>query len=144
MEAGTAVELLGRNSKRNNVTRLQAILAGHERDRLPARTTRSRQSQRRLSEESIAKLVVAYAAGGRINDLATTFGVSRTAVMHHLQRQGVESRRGVVNRRLDEARSLYEHGWSLAQIAAKLEVSHSTVGRTLKLAGVTLRPRPGR
>lgn len=34
------MELLGRNSKRDNVTRLEAVLAGHGRDRLPARTTR--------------------------------------------------------------------------------------------------------
>ena len=53
-------ELLGRNSKRDNVTRLRAILAGHGRDRLPARATRSRQVQRRLDDQERTQLLAAF------------------------------------------------------------------------------------
>ena len=88
------VELLGRTSKRNSATKLRSILAGDERDCLLARATRSVRWLRRLSEELIATLVLAYEAVGQINDRAAAFGAS-----------------------------------------------HSTVGRTLKLAGVTLRDR---
>ena len=45
-----------------------------------------------------------------INDLAEMFKVSRTAVMANLERLGAESRRGIVNRRIEEARLLYQQG----------------------------------
>jgi AraC-like DNA-binding protein len=138
-----AVELLGRNSKRNNVTRIEAILAGHGRDRLPVRPTRSHQRQRRLDDQEQAQLLSAYDQGVMINDLAAMFGLSRTAVMANLNRLGAESRRGIVHRRIEEARSLYEHGWSLAKIGKRYGVYPSTVRDALLRSGVLLRPRPG-
>jgi lambda repressor-like predicted transcriptional regulator len=42
-----------------------------------------------------------------------------------------------------EAAALYRQGWSLARLAARLQVSHHTVRRNLAKAGVTIRPRPG-
>jgi AraC-like DNA-binding protein len=137
------VELLGRNSKRNNVTRLEAVLAGHGRDRLPARTTRSRQVQRRLDDQEQAQLLAAYDQGVMINDLASMFGLSRTAVMANLNKLGAESRRGIVDRRIEEARTLYEQGWSLAQIGQRYGVYPSTVRDALLRAGVRMRSRPG-
>ncbi len=77
-----------------------------------------------------------------INDLAEMFDLSRTAVMANLTRLGAESRRGVVDRRIGEARSLYETGWSLAKIAHSYGVYPSTVRDALLRAGVQLRPRP--
>jgi hypothetical protein len=41
-----------------------------------------------------------------INDLAAMFDLSRTAVMANLNRLGAESRRGIVNRLIEEASSL--------------------------------------
>jgi AraC-like DNA-binding protein len=137
------VELLGRNSKRDNVTKLLSILAGEGRDRPPDRPTRSLQHQRRLDDQELAQLLAAYDQGVMINDLAAMFDLSRTAVMANLNRLGAESRRGIVQRRIEEAASLYQHGWSLARIGTKYGVHPATVGRTLKLAGVRLRPRPG-
>lgn len=78
-----------------------------------------------------------------INDLAEMFGLSRTAVMANLDRLGAESRRGIVDRRMDEARSLYEAGWSLAKIGKRYGVYPSTVRDALLRAGVRMRPKPG-
>lgn len=137
------MELLGCNSKRNNVTKLQAILAGQERDRLPARTTRSPHRQRRLDDQEQAQLLAAYDQGVMINDLASMFGLSRTAVMANLNKLGAESRRGIVDRRIEEARTLYEQGWSLAKIGQRYGVHPSTVRDAMRRAGVRIRPRPG-
>lgn len=113
---------MGRNSKQDNVTRLHAILAGHERDRLPARPTRSVQRQRRLDVQEQAQLLASYDVGVMINDLAEMFGLSRTAVMANLNRLGAESRRGIIQRRIEEASVLYVQGWSLARIGKQYGV----------------------
>lgn len=57
-------------------------------------------------------------AGNEINDLASQFGISRTTVMKHEERACVTRRRGVILEHLDEARRLYEEGWSLAKARA--------------------------
>ena len=78
-----------------------------------------------------------------INDLAAMFGLSRTAVMATLTRLGAESRRGIVDRRVEEASTLYAQGWSLAQIGQRYGVYPSTVRDALLRAGARMRPRPG-
>ena len=143
METTTVVELLGANSKRDNVTKLLSILAGEGRDRLPARPTRSRQFQRRLDDQELAQLLAAYERGVIIDDLATMFDIDRTTVMANLSRLGAESRRGIVHRRIDEARALYEQGWSLARIGDHFGVHAETVRLALRRAGVQARTRAG-
>lgn len=54
-----------------------------------------------------------------INDLATMFGLGRTAVLANITRLGAESRRGIVDRRVEEASTLYLDGWSLARIGKR-------------------------
>ena len=78
------VELLGRYSNQNIVTRLRQVLAGHGRDDPPVRPTRPRQTQRRLSTDEIDDLVKRRLAGMLIDALATEFDVNRTTVMKHL------------------------------------------------------------
>jgi len=138
------VELLGRNSKRNNVTRLRAILAGHGRDRPPARATRSPQRQRRLDDQERTQLLASYNEGVMISDLAEMFGISQSAALANLARLGAEPRRGIVQRRLEEARSLYAQGWSLSRLGRHFGVNPATVRYTFVKAGVRMRPRPGR
>ena len=108
------VELLGRYSNQEIVTRLQGVLAGQKPDRLPARTTRSlrtKQVQHRLEPEKVDQLLERYGAGTKINDLAAEFGISRTTVMKHVERAGAPRRRNLVRDHLDEARRLYDDGW---------------------------------
>jgi transposase-like protein len=81
--------------------------------------------------------------GATIDELATTFGIHRTTVMAHLDRQGTPRRSGTVTKNINEAIRLYETGWSLARVGKHFGVDGETVRRGLRAAGVTLRPRRG-
>ena len=78
-----------------------------------------------------------------ISDLAEMFGISQSAALANLARLGAEPRRGIVQRRLEEARSLYAHGWSLSRIGRLFGVNPATVRYAFLKAGVQMRPRPG-
>ncbi len=84
---------MGRYSKLDSGTRLQAILAGSGRDRPPARTTRSVRRLPRLTEAEVAELVALRQAGEQIDILAERFGVGRNTVLAHLKRRGVPGQR---------------------------------------------------
>jgi hypothetical protein len=79
-----------------------------------------------------------YSTGTKINDLATEFGIARTTVMKHVERAGAPRRRNVVSERLDEARRLYDQGWSLAKVAEHFGVDPGTAFR--KVAPKTVAP----
>jgi len=99
------VELMGRYSNPDIVSRLQGILAGHKPGRLPARTTRSlrhKQAQHRLDPDEVARLIDRYRAGTKVSDLAVEFHISRTTVMNHVERVGIPKRRNFVRNHLDE------------------------------------------
>jgi DNA-directed RNA polymerase specialized sigma24 family protein len=106
----------------------------------PERTPK--QAQRRLDAEGVAELVAAYAAGGRVTKLATQFGIHRDTVHNILKRQGVLRSSGIQPGELPEVVRLYEDGWSMARLAAVLDVSPSTVNRALRRAGASIR-QPG-
>ena len=111
------MELLGRYSNTDIVSNLQGIPAGQKHDRLPARTTRSlrkKQIQHRLNPEEVGRLLEGYHSGTKSDDLTTAFAINRNTVMEHARRAGAPRRRNVVTDHLDEARQLYDRGWSLA------------------------------
>jgi uncharacterized protein (DUF433 family) len=90
------------------------------------------------------RLVAAYQAGARVEQLAAQFGIHRLTVSGILQREGVTMRpRGIHADDLPDVIRLYRDGWSLARLAAEFDVSPSTVTSTLRRAGVPIR-RPGR
>jgi DNA invertase Pin-like site-specific DNA recombinase len=139
------VELMGRYSNHDNVTTLQRILAGQERDHPPARTTRSlRQIQHRLSTDEVQRLIELYLQGQLIDGLATQFNVSRTTVMKHVERAGAPRRRNLLEDRVEEARLLYDQGNSLAKIGQHLGVNPSTVWHAFRKAGIPMRDTHGR
>jgi DNA invertase Pin-like site-specific DNA recombinase len=139
------VELLGRYSNPDNVTTLQLIVAGQERDRPLARTTRSlRQIQRRVSTDEVQRLIELYTQGELVDALAAKFHISRTTVMKHVARAGAPRRRNVLTERFDEARQLYDQGWSLASIGKHFGVNATTVWHALRKAGVPMRDTHGR
>jgi AraC-like DNA-binding protein len=140
------VELMGRYSNHDNVTTLQRILAGHERDRPPARTTRSprqKQVQHRLEANEVDRLLDRYRAGAKINELATEFAINRNTVMKHVERAGAPRRRNLIRDHLDEARRLYDQGWSLAKVAEHFGVDPGTVGYAFSKAGIPRRDTHG-
>jgi hypothetical protein len=53
----------------------------------------SRQEQRRLAADQIDEVVARYVDGASIDALAREYGINRTTVISHLERNGVERRR---------------------------------------------------
>ncbi len=134
------VELLGSYCNQDNVTVLQAVLAGSGRDQPPARPTRPRQQQHRLGPDEARELLVAYEAQASIDELAELFGINRSTVFAILEREGARQRRvGIIDRNFAEARRLYERGWSTVTIAQHFGVTAETVRRHLLNAGITMR-----
>lgn len=110
----------------------------------PATTHRT---QRRLRSVEVDALVDHYQAGATIKQLVERFRISRTSVMAHLDRRGVQ-RRAVAkqcdNTTLASAARSYADGSSLATIAAQFGLDPSTVAYRFRRAGVAIRPRRGR
>jgi|1185.fasta_scaffold301550_1 transposase len=134
---------MGSYSNPSLMSRIQTILAGQNDNRVSDRSRPSRQIQRHLSADDVLSVIAAYEQGATIDELATRFGVHRTTVMAHLERQGAPRRCGTVTKNLNEATRLYEQGWSLARVGDHFGVDGETVRRALRAAGVTLRPRRG-
>lgn len=100
---------------------------------------------RRLSEAERKALAGAYREGATLKGLAEQFEISRTTVLKVLDEQG-ESRRyrkfGPDD--LQEARRLYESGWSFARVGAEMGVDPKTVHTAFRRAGIPSRPQAGR
>lgn len=109
-----------------------------------AKVRTSRQAQRRLSPAKVGELVTQYQAGAQIKELATHFDVNRDTVFSILnRRQVVRRQRGIPLECVAVVVEADETGSSLAFIGAKQSVDPGTVARTLRKAGVPLRPRQG-
>ncbi len=104
---------------------------------------RQKKAQRKLDESEVSALIGLHAGGRSLDELASEFGVHRTTIMNQLDRAGVERKSGTVERHLDEARRLYESGWSLAHVGAHLGVSGDTVRLAFRAHGIDVRRRPG-
>jgi DNA-directed RNA polymerase specialized sigma24 family protein len=94
---------------------------------------------RRLGRDELSELLAGYRAGVPINDLADTFAIHPNTVLSLARRAGADERYRLIDRHLDEARSLYEHGWSTARIAEQFGVDSTTVWRAFRRAGLPLR-----
>jgi lambda repressor-like predicted transcriptional regulator len=127
----------------DQVEHLRSLLDLPRAARPERRQRPQKQVQRRLSDEEIAQLVAAHWAGIGVKELAVQFGVHRDTVHNILTREAALRRRGVQPDDLPEVIRLYQHGWALARLAARFEVSPSAVTNALRRAGVPIR-RPGR
>jgi hypothetical protein len=100
-------------------------------------------TQRRLRSVEVDALVECYQAGATITQLVERFRISRTTVMAHLARRGVQ-RRAVAkqwdHKKLASAARSYADGSSLAMIAARFGLDPSTVANRFRRAGVPIRP----
>jgi DNA-binding CsgD family transcriptional regulator len=99
--------------------------------------------QGRLGPDEVVELVAAYRRGIPVEDLAVSFRINRTTVLGHIRRHGVpkRDRRALRGDDVERAVELYAEGGSAEWVAEELQVAPSTVRRTLKDAGVTLRPK---
>ena len=141
---GAYVELVGAYSNLpDHVERLRALLDLPQAAR-PSRLERlPKQAQRRLHPDEVRQLVAAHVAGAGVKKLADRFAIHRQTVRQILQRHGVHRVCGIQPEDLTEAIRLYEDGWPLARLAARFDVSASTVTNTFRRVGVTIR-RPRR
>lgn len=104
--------------------------------RTDARRIRRQKAPRRLSREEIVELVQGYRDGFTVYELATQFGIHRETVSGVLERNGVPRRRKPLSSaQIEQACSLHEGGWSLAQVGAELGCDPSTVWRALAKLG---------
>jgi DNA invertase Pin-like site-specific DNA recombinase len=139
VNARTIVELMGRYSNPNIVTRLRQVLAGQERDRPSRRPVPSlRQKQTRLTDSQRSDLVRRYQAGESSNALACEFGVDRRTATRIIRTTGADVRYRV-DADVDVARELYESGLSLARVGEQLGISARTVLNRFQRDGVPTR-----
>ncbi|MDQ3405652.1 MAG: helix-turn-helix domain-containing protein [Actinomycetota bacterium] len=109
------------------------------------RIARDVQENRILSASEVEELVVAYAQGSSLNELARRFGVHRNTVDRHLAKAGA-SKRPLIKMGpevLREAVEFYGQGLSVAKVGRKLGLSASTVYSTFVREGIKMRPRNG-
>ena len=100
-----------------------------------------RQRQRRLNDTEVSDLLIEFAAGSTLPELATRFQVHRRTVAAILDRQGVKRRYNLLgDEEIARARQLYEQGLSLVDVGSSLGVSAGTAHSALRAAGVKTRP----
>jgi len=99
-----------------------------------------------LSQEEVLSLAKKYEAGSTVRDLVQSFGIDRTTVLAHLERQGVGRRRQLrkmTDADVAKAAGLYATGESLKATGARLGVNAETLRREFTKAGIPVRPRRG-
>lgn len=91
----------------------------------------------------VDQLVAQYEGGSTVDTLAQEFAIHRTTLMAHLHRRGGTrpTPRKLTQQMVTEAERRYTGGETLAEIAAALGVSSSTVTRELRLGGTPVRRR---
>ena len=65
-------------------------------------------------------------------------------MLEHVRREGLPTRRGLIDRRIDEAIALYASGRSVAHVAEALGVNTGTLWMALRRHGVAMRDTHGR
>ncbi len=149
----------GRGFIKDLMVEVLALLAKHELraalEQMVGRTAeddhvpvvqRPRQHQNRLAVDQIDEVVTRYVDGASIDALAREYGINRTTVIGHLERNGVERRRNprkMTDDKVRDAASRYSSGCSLATVASEFGVCERTLRREFQRAGVDVRPRRG-
>ena len=114
VETTTPVDLLGRYSNPDNVSRLHRILSGQGRDRPSHRPVPSvRQKQTRLTDSQRSELLDRYLAGETATALAKELGVHRATVFSVLRRAGVPTRYRILSDADVAIAQQHVRGWSL-------------------------------
>jgi Helix-turn-helix domain len=132
------VDLLGRYSNPDIVSRLHRILSGHGRDRPSHRPVASvRQQQTRLTHPQRSELLDRYLAGEPATTLAKELGVHRATVFSVLRRAGLQTRYRILSDDdIAVAQRMYEAGQSLAVIGQHFGVADRTVLNVFRRNGV--------
>jgi DNA-directed RNA polymerase specialized sigma24 family protein len=79
-----------------------------------------------------------------MTELAAELGIDRRTVSTYLHRAAVVVRRGGLGQEQALAATrLYESGWPSGRLAERFDVSADTVLKSLRRAGVAIRPQRG-
>jgi DNA invertase Pin-like site-specific DNA recombinase len=100
------------------------------------------QRQRRLRQDEVSLLVEDYCRGASVEELILAYGVNRSTVYAHLDRNGIQRPRGVGRlsaEQVHQAAGLHKSGHPVPGIALKFGVGEETVRRALRRIGVQLR-----
>ena len=99
----------------------------------------------RLDDAQTQQLIDSYQAGSTIYQLADQFDIERRTVSAILHRHDVPMRRrGLTDDQINDAKRLYQQGWSLARIGNHMNVTADTVRARLLERDVTMRDTQGR
>lgn len=102
----------------------------------------SGQSQTRLSASNREELLVGYAEGVPVQELARRFNVHRATVREIARRAGHPSRAPEHSQQVrGEAARLYAEGFTLSQVAAQLGIGDEAVRSAVVANGGTIRPK---
>ncbi len=139
------VDVLSRLSRSHRDLEKRTVSGIHTNNRwIGSEKQSDRQHTRRVTHllpELAAEIVERYQTGSLIRELAEEYGVHRSTVMACLRRAGVPKYSGWSEKTTAEATRLYESGLTIAEVAARLDHSATTVGRRLREAGVKMRPK---
>ena len=140
------VEVIALLAKQGIGQALEVALGGQHEDLRAPSTRRSVQQQHRLTPSEITQLAQDYAAGSTAEQLAESYCVHRTTVLHHLEQQGIDRRRthrALTNDDVVRAAALYSGGRSLKATGLHFGVDAETIRREFNKAGVPIRSRRG-
>lgn len=100
--------------------------------------------RRRLDPAVIAEIVAKYRSGATTPSLCVDHALSKGGLLKLLRDEGVQLRcQPLSDEQVRDAAALYEHGQSLAAIAAHFGVGYNGVRQAFVRAGVKRRPRGG-
>lgn len=149
------MDLTGRNAKRDDLRKLENLTAGIQSDNTerrrrqrksasPVKPKPARNIQRRLPRHTIDELVHAYRDGATTLQLAHRYGISKTAVLDLLTREGITRRHQPLNDTdIDHLERLYLAGHSLVSCSRLTGAPASTIKDALHKRGTPMRPAGG-
>ncbi|WP_036511090.1 MULTISPECIES: hypothetical protein [Nocardia] len=149
------MDLAGRYAKRDDLRKLESLTAGIQSDSpepkrrqrksaTPPHAKPARNIQRRLPRHTIDQLVQDYRDGATALELAQRYGISKTAVLNLLTREGVTRRhQPLTDAEGDHLERLYLAGHSLTSCSRLTRTPASTIKDALHKRGTPMRPAGG-
>lgn len=144
------VELVGRYARRSDLLKtfesVRRRAEGGRGDEVFEAAYRPYLLRHRVDDKTLDQLIQDYVDGMATTELTGKYRLSKASVLKILEDSGTPMRRqGLSAEQLAKATALYQSGLSLAVVGDRLGVWPSSVGNSLRRAGVPLRPgRRGR
>jgi DNA invertase Pin-like site-specific DNA recombinase len=104
-----------------------------------------KQPQKRLTQNEIDQIILAYQSGKSTNELARIYGCNRHTICDQLKKHSIEIDRSKIKteEKSKEIIALYKRGLTAAEVAKQTGLSAATIQRHLAEQGIKLRGRWG-